>query len=175
MLCQNCNEKNATVHLTRIVNGEKTEIYLCEQCARERGELNFVSDPFSIHNLLAGILVPDFQPERNFIQQKTDACGTCNMSFSEFGKVGRFGCSECYDEFEPRIAQLMRRIHGGEQHTGKVPQRQGKTLLVKKEIDQLRHELQIAIIKEEFERAAQLRDRIYELEKRNIPENGGEL
>ena len=174
MLCQNCNERTATVHLTRIVNGEKTEVLLCEQCARERGELNFVSDPFSIHNLLAGILMPDFQPERSFVQEKTDTCKNCDMSFTEFGKIGRFGCSECYDEFEPRLVQLMRRIHGAEQHTGKVPERQGKNLIVKKELDQLRRELQMAIVKEEFERAAALRDKIYGLEKRDTPTAGGD-
>lgn len=175
MLCQNCNEKTATVHLTRIINGEKTEVFLCEQCAREKGELNFVSDPFSIHNLLAGILMPDFKPDRSFVQDKPNACGNCQMSFNEFGKTGRFGCSGCYSEFEPRLAQLMRRIHGSEQHTGKVPHRKGKSLLAKKELDQLRRELQAAIVKEEFEHAAELRDKIYELEKRNTPEDGGAL
>lgn len=173
MLCQNCNERNATVHLTRITNGEKTEVYLCEQCAREKGELNFVSEPFSLHNFLAGIFSPDFHPGRNLVHQNDDNCGTCAMSFNEFGKIGRFGCSECYDAFEPRLSEMLRRIHGSDQHTGKVPERTGRFILQKKELKDLRAQLQTAIAREEFEKAAELRDQIYELERRSREDNGG--
>lgn len=174
MLCQNCNERNATVHLTRIINGEKTEVYLCEQCAREKGELNFVSEPFSLHNFLAGIFSPDFHPGRNVVQESQHHCGTCSMSFNEFGKSGRFGCSECYDAFEPRLSQMLRRIHGSDQHTGKVPERTGQFIKQKNELKELRNQLQLAIAREEFEKAAELRDEIYKLEKRNRKEHGGE-
>lgn len=170
MLCQNCNEKTASVHLTKIINGEKTELYLCEQCAREKGELNFTTEPFSIQNLLAGIIMPELHPGRNIMKQEIDQCKNCQMSFAEFGKLGRFGCSECYDEFGSRLSQMMRRIHGSDQHTGKIPERQGTVFLKKRKIQELRKELQQAIVKEEFEKAAELRDQIYELEKRD----GGE-
>ncbi len=173
MICQNCNERQASVHLTKIINGEKTEIYLCEQCAKEKGEFGFATDPFSIHNLLAGILSPDVHPSRNFVKQEVEQCKNCNMSFDEFGKIGRFGCSDCYDEFDPRLAVMMRRIHGSDQHTGKVPERQGQTILIKKRINELRTELQRAIAKEEFEKAAKLRDQIYDMEKKESIEDGG--
>lgn len=174
MLCQNCNERNATVHLTRITNGEKTEVYLCEQCARERGELNFVTEPFTIHNFLAGIFSPDFHPGRSIVQESSETCGICSMSFNEFGKIGRFGCSECYDTFEPRLSQMLRRIHGSDQHTGKVPERTGKNLLRQKELKELRSQMQTAIAREEFEKAAELRDQIYALEKGICGDRGGE-
>lgn len=174
MLCQNCQKRQASVHLTKIVNGEKTELYLCEQCAREKGEFEFATDPFSIHNLLAGVFSSDLHPGRSFVQAEVDQCDHCQMSFREFGKIGRFGCSQCYDRFDTRLTEMMRRIHGSSQHTGKVPERQGKSILFKKRILDLRTELQTAIAKEEFERAAELRDKIYELEKREDKQAGGE-
>lgn len=173
MLCQNCQERQASVHLTKIVNGEKTELYLCEQCAREKGEFDFATDPFSIHSLLAGVFTPEHHPGRNFVQQEVGQCDNCKMSFSEFGKIGRFGCSQCYDQFDTRLTQMLRRIHGSSQHTGKVPERQGKSILYKKRILDLRTELQTAIAKEEFEKAAELRDKIYEMEKNEDKQGEG--
>ena len=38
MLCQECGKKPATLHFTKIVNGEKTEFHICESCASEKGE-----------------------------------------------------------------------------------------------------------------------------------------
>ncbi|WP_193364675.1 UvrB/UvrC motif-containing protein, partial [Limnohabitans sp. Rim47] len=87
---------------------------------------------------------------------------------------GRFGCSECYNEFDFRLDQLLRRIHGSARHTGKIPERKGKTILIKKKIKELRNELERAVAKEEFERAAELRDRIRELERRSMFQDGGE-
>ncbi len=174
MYCQNCNERPASVHLTKIINGEKTELYLCEHCAREKGELNFVTEPFSINNLLAGILKSDLYPGRKVMKPATDNCSNCGMSYSQFGQVGRFGCSECYEKFNSSLSQLMRRIHGSDQHTGKVPQRIGGTLILKREISELRNELQRAVAKEEFEKAAELRDKIYGLQKQLKVEDGGE-
>ncbi|MCK4260346.1 MAG: UvrB/UvrC motif-containing protein [Halanaerobiales bacterium] len=174
MYCQNCNERPASVHVTKIINGEKTELYLCEHCAREKGELTFVTEPFSINTLLAGILKSNLHPERKVMKPVTDYCQSCGISFPEFSKTGRFGCSECYDEFNLGLSQLIRRIHGSDQHTGKVPQRLGGTLLLKREIAEMRNEIQRAVVKEEFERAAELRDRIYDLEKQLLDEDGGE-
>lgn len=174
MVCQNCHERQASVRLTRIVNGGKEEVFLCEQCAREKGELNFVTEPFSFHNLLAGIFKGDLPSQRNIVQAEEEQCGKCNMRFSEFGKVGRFGCSECYDQFDSKLAQMMRRVHGSDQHTGKLPKRCGGTILIQKEINHLRDEQQLAIANEEFERAAELRDRIYGLENQKKSVGGGE-
>lgn len=39
MQCQECGKRPATLHFTKIVNGEKTEFRICESCAREKGEI----------------------------------------------------------------------------------------------------------------------------------------
>jgi protein arginine kinase activator len=60
---------------------------------------------------------------------------------------------------------LLRRIHGGGIHVGKVPARSGAAYRTKQELAQLKSKLQELIRKEEFEEAALIRDRIRELEK----------
>lgn len=163
MLCQRCGEREASVHLTKIVNGEKTELFLCEECAKETGQISITgNNPFSFQNLLAGILNPDIGSISEV--QSELKCERCGMTYREFTQKGLFGCSECYNAFSSKMDPLLKRIHGSNEHNGKVPKRRGAKLRVKQEIKLLRKEMQEAIQKEHFEKAAELRDRIHELE-----------
>ncbi|MFW6268982.1 MAG: UvrB/UvrC motif-containing protein [Bacillota bacterium] len=165
MLCQNCGEKEATVHLTKIINGEKTEVYLCEECAEEKGKLSFESDnPFSFQNLLAGILNPQIESFTHSTTKLT--CDNCGLTYKEFSENGLFGCSECFEAFGDRLDPLVKRIHGSKNHKGKVPKRKGGKLRIKSEIQDLRKEMEKAVEKENFEKAADLRDEIHELEEK---------
>jgi len=165
MQCQECGKRPATLHFTKIVNGEKTELHICESCARERGELiPGASGGFSIHNLLSGLL--DFDPSSAAgAKQPALRCEMCGMTYSQFSKMGRFGCSHCYKHFADRLDPLLKRVHGNTVHVGKVPKRAGGRVKTKREIDKLKKEMQSLIAQEDFESAAQLRDRIRELEK----------
>lgn len=170
MVCQICKKRPATVHVTKIINGVKKELHICEQCAKEKENLGISSDmsgfvtPFSFSNILEGLM--------NFggsgaIPYETPAivkCPSCGLDYEEFKKTGRFGCSECYNAFGDRINPLIKRIHGNTQHTGKVPKRTGGEIRLKRDIERLKFELKKAIDDEEYEKAAQLRDRIRELE-----------
>lgn len=165
MLCQECNKKPATLHFTKIVNGEKTEFHICETCARERGEL-IPGTPggFSIHNLLSGLL--DFDPGTSAPKSQPLRCEHCGLTYNQFSKMGRFGCSECYRQFSERLDPLFKRVHGNIVHTGKIPKRAGGRIQHKKEIERLKRELQQLIVREEFEQAAAIRDQIRELERK---------
>lgn len=166
MQCQECGKRPATLHFTKIVNGEKTELHICETCAREKGELiPGTPSGFSIHNLLSGLL--DFDPPTpgSVAKQAVTKCDTCGMTYTQFSKIGRFGCSNCYKQFAERLDPLLKRVHGSTVHVGKVPKRAGGRLKTKREIDRLKKEMQGRIEREDFETAAQLRDRIRELEK----------
>ncbi|GIO69531.1 UvrB/UvrC motif-containing protein [Paenibacillus sp. FSL M7-1455] len=169
MLCQECGKRPATLHFTKIVNGEKNEFHICETCARERGEmLPGTSGGFSIHSLLSGLL--DFETAGKGMASSVKTpqslrCEECGMTYTQFSKIGRFGCSSCYKYFGDRLDPLFKRVHGNTVHVGKVPKRSGSRIQLKRQIDDLKLELQRRIQQEEFEEAAQLRDRIRTLEK----------
>jgi protein arginine kinase activator len=167
MLCQECNKKQATLHFTKIINGEKTEFHICENCAREKGELiPGTPNGFSIHNLLSGLL--DFEPASAAVHAKTKAlrCDHCGLTYTQFSKLGRFGCSSCYKHFSERLDPLFKRVHGNIIHVGKIPKRTGNLLKNKRELQKLKNELQLHISREEFEHAAKIRDQIRELERK---------
>ncbi|AJY75241.1 UvrB/UvrC motif-containing protein [Paenibacillus beijingensis] len=168
MLCQECGKRPATLHFTKIINGEKTEFHICESCAREKGDsIPGAPNGFSIHSLLSGLM--DFDPSGGAAglgsKPQTLRCDECGLTYGQFSKLGRFGCSSCYRHFGERLDPLFKRVHGSTVHSGKIPKRCGGRIQTKREIDRLRHDLQSSIEREEFEAAASLRDQIRELEK----------
>ncbi|AND37727.1 MULTISPECIES: UvrB/UvrC motif-containing protein [Cytobacillus] len=182
MICQECNQRPATLHFTKVVNGEKAEFHLCEKCAQEKGEMFMLGSGsgFSINNLLAGLLniQPAFQESGQdaFQQEKVLQCEQCSLTFQQFIKVGRFGCANCYETFKDQLNPILRRLHSGNfSHSGKIPARIGGTIHLRRNIDDLKNNLKEMIAKEEFERAAELRDEIRKLEKQlNADQKGGE-
>lgn len=171
MICQECNQNPATLHFTKILNGEKTEMHLCEKCAHEKGEMFLLNGApgFSIHNLLAGLLnvEPPF-PQTNqdpFQQEEILQCGDCSMTFPQFVKVGRFGCATCYQTFRDQLGPVLKRLHSGNSnHQGKVPKRVGGSIHLRKTLEGLKVNLKELIQSEEFEKAAKVRDEIRILE-----------
>ena len=164
MLCQECNKRPATLYFQKIIKGEKTEYHICESCAREKGEMiPGTSNGFSIHNLLSGLL---FDPNQATVGAKpqTLRCDNCGLTYNQFSKIGRFGCSSCYEHFAEKLDPLFKRVHGNTVHVGKVPKRSGGLIQYKREIDRLKQEMQLHIAREEFEQAAHIRDKVRELE-----------
>jgi len=165
MICEECGKRPASVHITKVENGKKTDLHICEQCAMQKNLLG-ISTSFSINDLLAGLLNSGgFQP------LKTDAakelkCDVCGMSYSKFRETGRFGCGNCYSVFGERLNPLFKRVHGNITHTGKIPSRAGGRIKLQREIERLRQQLDEAIKNEEYEKAAVLRDRIREISKK---------
>ncbi|GGJ01323.1 hypothetical protein GCM10010885_08160 [Alicyclobacillus cellulosilyticus] len=166
MLCQNCHERPATVHFTKIVNGEKSEYRLCEQCARERGDIFAKAvNSFGFNHLLGGLLNFESSPGFTAPAGKGLRCDVCGMTYQQFTQVGQFGCPSCYEHFAPRLEPLLRRIQSAVQHTGKVPARTGSHVKLRKDLERLRKELQQCVANEQFERAAEIRDQIRALEQ----------
>lgn len=164
MVCDECRLREATVHLTQIINGKKTERHLCPQCARKHEAEFFLEPQFSIHNLLAGLLEGTWQPPAGAAQDLR--CSRCGLRYREFARTGLLGCSHCYDEFKQQLEPVLRRIQGQVRHRGKVPSRAGSHLRLGRQLDQLRAQLREAVAREEYERAARLRDEIRALEQR---------
>ena len=168
MLCERCKKNTASVHVTHINNGEKVEHYLCEQCAKETESIHF-NTPISFQDFLTGLLdmpLMGKSPSKGATDKTALLqCPSCKMTYDEFSKIGRFGCSECYTAFKSRLMPIIKNIHGIHEHIGKLPSSAADELKFKRELEQLKKELKEAIRLEEFERAAQLRDRIRSMEQ----------
>lgn len=167
MHCEHCQQRPATVHVTRVVNGDKSEFHLCGECAaREQKELGISLEPsFPIHHLLSELLHhQEWLTGRRDAPAEDARCGNCGLTYEEFTRTGLLGCGRCYEEFS-RLEPLLQRIHGANRHTGKVPRREGGALSLQRQVEGLRHELDAAIAAEEYEQAVHLRDRIRALER----------
>jgi protein arginine kinase activator len=167
--CQECHQRPATLHYTQVINGHKTEVQICETCAKEKGYLTYPEEGYSLHNLLTGLF--NFESGNigsagtHLEKGKETQCSKCGLTFSEFKQIGKFGCGECYHTFSANLNPIFRRVHSGNtEHRGKIPKRKGGNLHLKKQLATYKQELQDLIINEEFERAAVIRDKIKELE-----------
>ena len=156
MLCCICKEKEATVHLAQIDGDKMQKVDLCEECAKTKG----VNDPtgFSLADLLLGL---GASQEIEHAGGGADVrCPRCGFSQADFKKAGRLGCSECYRTFAHALDGLLKTMHKGTRHVGKVPEtlRPGRELTDR--LKGLQKKLAKAIESEDFEQAALLRDEI---------------
>jgi protein arginine kinase activator len=163
MLCEDCNKREAKVKLTKIVNNEKVILSLCDECAAARGFHSPLDNvPFPLADVLSG-MAKSAMPAEEAKQAEHLRCQTCGLSFQEFTRQGRFGCGDCYAAFRPFLEGLMRKIHGASLHRGRNPQMstssEGDALPIR-EKERLDAELKKAIKEEDFERAAELRDKL---------------
>lgn len=160
MLCQSCEKKQATTHIKTILNGELKEYNLCPECAAKLGYGSFFGNfGFDLDKLFGSFM------ESFGAGGSSKRCKFCGSSFEDIAKTGKVGCSQCYDEFYEELLPSIQRIHGRTSHTGKLARSAGNEIRIKNEITQCRYELEQAIKTQEFEKAAELRDRIKELEK----------
>ncbi len=171
MLCDDCKEKQASVHITKINNNQKVEKHLCDSCAEKAGELSFSTDAnFAFQDFLKGMMGTSLAgPPKH---RGEAVCPSCGLTYGDFGRSGKIGCGECYTAHGDRLEPLLRRIHGTSAHTGKVPRRGGGKLALRQKLRQLRSELDSHVGREEYELAAKVRDEIRALEGQIDGEKG---
>jgi protein arginine kinase activator len=167
MLCQECQKRPATVHITQVLNNQKTERHLCEECARQQptGWSWNTQSPFSINQLLGSLIHEDQRGATLASREEEEHCENCGLTYGQFSQTGKLGCADCYHKLTGKLSPLLRRIHGSSEHRGKLPRQIGKAVNLRQKISQLRRDLQQAVSQEEYEKAAQFRDRIRELEQ----------
>ena len=160
MLCQSCEKKQATTHIKTILNGELKEYNLCSECAQKLGYGSFFGGfGFDLDKLFGSFM--DGMGSTKIKKR----CQCCGSSFEDIAKSGKVGCAECYDTFYEELLPSIQRIHGRTSHTGKLAHSAGTEVKLRNEIARYRSELEQAIKAQEFEKAAELRDKIIELEK----------
>jgi protein arginine kinase activator len=164
VLCQICGKNPAKVHFTEIHDNTMSEIHVCERCADEKG----LHGTPKTHNKMeiADLIATMADSLTTSDEQRVGRvqCPRCGLLYSAFRETGRLGCAECYVAFQFQLRPLLRRIHGDTRHKGKVPARDAQVPSRSRQIQRLFDELQRAVEREEFERAAELRDEIRRLE-----------
>lgn len=168
MFCDVCKSKEATVFLTQIVEGKMQKVNLCEGCSKEKG----VNDPtgFALADLLLGLGAAQ-EIEKNPAGVR---CPVCGFSQADFKKTGRLGCSACYDAFAEGLSGMLKNMHRGSVHTGKVPAKLVVSRRRNQELAVLQAGLEKAVKEEHFEEAATLRDQIRILELESEKESSKE-
>jgi protein arginine kinase activator len=162
MSCDQCREREAVIHLTQIVNDQVTTLHLCERCAAEKG----VESPGAVAKTPLGSFLAAMGKEPEAPAPRTaDTCAQCGGSLQDFRESGRLGCPECWRAFETPLRDLLRRLHGSTHHVGeRYADHHGVVPEPKVEVSHLREQLRAAVESENFELAAELRDRLRVLE-----------
>lgn len=179
MLCEKCKIREANIKYTEVINGVKNEHNLCAQCAKDMdfGHYSAIFDgDFPLGKLLSSILgVGESSQKEDKLQQIV--CPSCKTSYQEFVENSRFGCLDCYSVFDLLISDKIKKLQGNGTHTGKKPKYQKiqaypqmtseeqksekePVLSRKEQLEVLKARLQEAVLKEEYEIAAQYRDQI---------------
>lgn len=158
MVCEQCKERDAVVNLTKIKDNTVTHQHLCERCAAEQGVETSVAQP---KNSALTDFLQAVNQQVTAVPGDQAACHFCGATARDFRQSGRVGCARCYGAFERALRELLRRLHGGHQHKGRryVPPA-AEVVEQAGQLDQLRDRLQRAIEAEQFELAAELRDRL---------------
>jgi protein arginine kinase activator len=161
MLCDNCKERDAVVHLTRIVDNAVTQLHLCEKCAAAKG----VETTLAVPQHPLGDILQAVQQQATTPNDDASSCSFCGATARDFRATGRLGCPHCYDAMERSLRELLRRLHGSSRHVGQRYEVPDTHVIAKPDtLHDLRDRLRRAIEAEQFEAAAELRDRIRVLE-----------
>ncbi len=174
MLCQICHVKTADIKIAHVVNTKKIEINLCKGCAEQKGLDNPLS---SIPQIFGNFITQLFGQDALKIQTDNESkrCSGCGLTWSHFQKTGLFGCDACYRTYADELGPILRKLHGSNQHVGSCP-KSYRPVVDDSEIEQFQVQLHEAIKRENFERAAELRDKIRDARRKiDKPENDGIL
>lgn len=151
MLCEKCMANTANLHLSQIINGEKTELHVCTSCAAKMGYLGSNS---MFMDLFFNQIQPPVHPP----------CPGCRMTYEKYKNIRRFGCEKCYTHFSKLVEPILQKVHHSTAHRGKVPKSLGGSVEAARRLEDLRRRLEEAIQQENYELAAKLRDKIRETE-----------
>jgi protein arginine kinase activator len=171
MLCDNCKERDAIINLTQVEHDSKVTLHLCEQCAQQKGvETGGAVLKSPLGNFLGAVVKGGTGAGGGaLVPTGADAlrCPACGSTLRDFRDSGRLGCDQCYVSFDAHLRDLLRKLHGSSQHVGEryeLPGEGGSGHDPRGELLELKAQLRRAVEGENFELAAELRDRIRVLE-----------
>lgn len=169
MICQMCGQRDGTVHLLELKNGQRKSVWLCSICAAGRADMSLAdltqeTDGDELESLdesaaLAAYLRLIQEPAESAEAAGTvPPCGECGYDLNMFRADNRLGCPACYGHFKSQILPILARYHRHASHLGKVPRQAIGAASQQGELTRLRVALEKAIQGENYEEAARLRD-----------------
>jgi protein arginine kinase activator len=161
MKCDACGLRDALIHVRQMQKNGLQELHLCEECAQERGFIREEDSEMSVGDLLAGLLEGAASPSG---ADAPASCPRCGLAAAEFRKRGRAGCADCYEAFSADVRRILAQMAPRPRHAGKLPREAAQPVADGESRDELAAELRAAVEGEDYERAAQLRDRIRDLD-----------
>lgn len=187
MICSNCGKREVEVVIKQVVDNEVKSINLCRQCAEELGYLS----P-SLPSITISFSVGEIDPSR-MIKRRKDAarqkreesenelvCSECGTKFASFRKSGLLGCPSCYAAFRFPLGAYLQEHQNAESHW--TDSAAFSLIDVHEETDEvsppveddirfqlyrLMEDLEAAIKREDYERAAEIRDKIERMKGRS--------
>lgn len=187
MLCEVCNQNPATIHIQEIINGEKKSLHICPDCAADKSKENPILEGINLAEMLYDLseqigsptLPSQSENDEDEDEEKEASsvmlvCPTCQWNTTKFRKLGRLGCSHCYETFKNILGNALKNMHRGALHVGKHPgmRKNDETSKNMMEIMNLQKELEELVQREEYEKAAVVRDKINNLKKKIDQTNG---
>lgn len=161
MKCDKCGKNEANIHMKNIFNGNVVEYHICEDCAKDSGIIGEQGGIF-IDSILKGFMGDSEAAGDKTEEQKR--CPSCNMRYEDFKSKGRLGCDNCYQAFREELRPMLEKMNKSSRHIGKVPSRLEGDVMKKISMDRLKKEMEEAVRSEDFESAAEIRDKIKKLQ-----------
>ena len=174
MLCQKCKKYEATAHISKSVNGQGFEAWLCPRCAADifpgkniGGETGSAGDAmfqglygdFGIGNFFEGFFNKSAPPVSG------KHCDFCGSAFSDIARSGKAGCYQCYSVFAEELRPTLQKLHGSASYEGALPESASIEAKKARQVSELKARMQEAIDRQAFETAAKLRDELKNLEQ----------
>ncbi|MAG63220.1 MAG: UvrB/UvrC motif-containing protein [Gemmatimonadota bacterium] len=142
MKCGKCGERPGEILYKEFEGGSVREIPVCKECA---AGLGFASEEQK-----------KAEPASPAVSLGEDtACPECGISMGAVTAESRLGCERCYEAFHEALEPLLEEMQGAGRHVGRLPGGRHAA-----DIAGLQRELEEAVESQDFDRAAELRDRI---------------
>jgi protein arginine kinase activator len=172
MICEHCKERHANVTVTQVQNGETVQHHYCDVCAQQMNpfQLELQDEPISLQQFITNWFgsLPKQQTHEQAVNQAQKACPTCQLTYQQFLKKGKFGCANCYTVFRPMLPSIFDKLQAGTKHKSTTTVAPSPVRQLQLQIGELRQKMKRAIAEERFEDAAMMRDEVKKIEQKML-------
>lgn len=169
MVCEHCKERHANVTVTQVQNGQKIERHYCDVCASQFHPFQFdvQEEPISLQQFITNWFGTPVKSKTSSELKSTQtqlSCPSCQLTYAQFLKSGKFGCGMCYSTFRNQLPQILEKLQAGTKHINEQHDQKLNMEQFERQIKLYRQQMKQAIEEERFEDAAKFRDEIKHLE-----------